>query len=133
MERQLATTRDAAVYRRTLAILEVSRGMPVARVAERLGVARRAVCNWIETYRGAGDPAALADSPRSGRSSLWTEDMRGSLRSLLANHAPDELGYPAVDWTVPLLREHLADGMGRKLSDDTIRRELQREIGRAHV
>lgn len=126
LERQLATTRDAAVYRRTLAILEVSRGMPVAQVAGRLGVARRTVYNWIETYRGAGDPAALADSPRSGRPSQWTEDMRGSLRSLLANHAPDDWGYPAVDWTVPLLRGHPANGMGRKLSDDTIRRELQR-------
>ena len=125
-ERQLATTRDAAVYRRTFALLEVSRGTPVAQVADRLGVARRTAYNWIETYREAGDPLALADSPRSGRPSLWTEDVRRSLRSLLADHAPDELGYPAVNWTVPLLREQLWRGTGRTLSDDTIRRELQR-------
>jgi transposase len=126
LRRQLAATRDAAVYRRTLAILEVARGAPVAQVAERLGVARRSVYNWIESYREAGDPAALAGASRSGRPSLWTEDLRGSLRSLLADHAPDGLGYPAVNWTVPLLREHLGHGTGRKLSDDTIRRELQR-------
>jgi transposase len=126
LERQLATTRDAAIYRRTLAILEVARGTPVTQVAERLRVVRRTVYNWIETYREAGDPVGLADSPRSGRPRLWTEDLRGLLRSLLADHAPDELGYPAVNWTVPLLREHLRRGTGRALSGDTIRRELQR-------
>lgn len=126
LRRQLAATRDAAVYRRTLAILEVDRGVPVAHVAERLGVARRSVYNWIESYRRTGDPAALADAPRSGRPSLWTDELRGLLRTLLAEHAPDELGYPAVNWTVPLLRDHLDHGTGRRLSGDTIRRELQR-------
>jgi transposase len=126
LNRQLATTRDASVYRRTLAILEVSRGVPVAQVADCLGVARRTVYNWIESSREAGDPAALADAPRSGRPSLWTEDSRGLLRSLLADHAPDELGYPAVNWTVPLLRQQLGHSTGRTHSDDTIRRELQR-------
>lgn len=126
LERQLATTRDASVFRRTLAVLEVCRGVPVAQVADRLRVARRTVYLWIDSYREAGDPAALVDAPRSGRPSLWTEDSRGLLRSLLADHAPDELGYPAVNWTVPLLRQHLGHSTGRAPSDDTIRRELQR-------
>jgi transposase len=36
------------------------------------------------------------------------------------------MGYFAAQWTVPLLREYLARRTGRPLSDDTIRRELQR-------
>ena len=41
-------------------------------------------------------------------------------------HAPDQLGYPAVNWTVPLLREALQDGTGHWVSDDTVRRALDR-------
>jgi hypothetical protein len=36
------------------------------------------------------------------------------------------MGYDAVNWTVPLLQEHLRTCAGRWLSDDTIRRELDR-------
>jgi transposase len=100
--------------------------VPVARVADRLGVARRTVYYWIDSYREAGDPAALTDAPRSGRPSLWADDSRALLRSLLADHAPDALGYPAVNWTAPLLREHLGQSTGTTPSDETIRRELQR-------
>jgi transposase len=44
----------------------------------------------------------------------------------LLSCSPQERGYFAAQWTVPLLREHLARRPGRPLSDDTLRRELQR-------
>jgi hypothetical protein len=40
--------------------------------------------------------------------------------------SPQDLGYPAVDWSVPLLRAYLRDGGGEPPSDDTIRRALRR-------
>ena len=39
---------------------------------------------------------------------------------------PQDLGCPHVSWTVPLLQEYLYRWGGRRLSDDTIRRELDR-------
>ena len=125
LQRQLRDTSDARVYRRTLAVLESSRGQSVAQIAETLGVTRQSVYNWIEAYAEAADPDALVDAERSGRPSSWTEDLRGLLRSLFAQ-APDQLGYFAVNWTVPLLQEQIEHQTGQRLAEDTIRRELDR-------
>ena len=99
---QLKETPDAHLYRRTLALLEVGRGQSIAQVAETLGVTRQSVYNWIASYVPAHDPHALQDEPRSGRPSFWTEDHQVVLR-WLRDHPPDEFGYFAGDWTVPLL------------------------------
>jgi transposase len=125
LQRQLKGTRDARVYRRTLAVLEYSRGQPIARIAQALGVTRQSVYNWVEAYTQTHDPTALDDDDRSGRPSLWTEDVRALLQTLFAQ-APDRRGYFAVSWTVPLLQEEIAHCTGQVLSDDTIRRELDR-------
>jgi transposase len=125
LRRQLRQTSDARVYRRTLAIPEVAQGKPVAQVARALGVARRAAHYWVEGYCRSCDPAALLEGDRPGRPTLWTEQARGLLQELLAGE-PDERGYEAVNWTVPLLRQELRHAAGARLSDDTIRRELRR-------
>jgi transposase len=125
LERQLQATRDARVYRRTLAILEYSRREPACHIARRLGVSRQSVHNWVTAYAQAHDPGALADADRPGRPSLWTEDLRALLRALF-DQAPDERGYFAANWTVPLLREEVEHCTGRRLSEDTLRRELDR-------
>jgi transposase len=126
LRRQLRHTRDARLYRRTLAILEVSRGQPIAQVAQSLGVTPRSIYSWIEHYREAFDPTALIDSDRSGRPSLWTEDLTALLRTLLVDHTPDQLGYSAVEWTATLFQEHLEHGTGQEISETTLRRELHR-------
>jgi transposase len=125
LQRQLQTTPNARVYRRTLAVLEYSRGQPIARIAQTLDVTRQSVYNWIGAYAQDHDPSALGDDDRSGRPSLWTEDMRAFLQALLTQ-APDQRGYFAVNWTVPLLQEEIKHCTGQALSDDTLRRELDR-------
>jgi transposase len=125
-QRQLQHTHDARLYRRTLAILEVRRGKPVAQVAQSLGVTRCAIYHWIEHYREAFDPTALADRDRCGRPSLGTEDLAVLLRTLLGDSTPNPLGDSAVEWTVTLLQEHLEHCTGQRCSDPTIRRELHR-------
>jgi transposase len=127
LQRQLRATRDARLFRRALAVLEVARGEPVASTARRLGVTPRAVYHWLGTYAQAHDPAALRDSDRPGRPALLTAADRELLRELLLGWSPQDLGYFATDWTVPLLQEHLARCTGRRPSDDTIRRELERQ------
>jgi transposase len=123
LERQLRSTSDARVYRRTLAVLEVTRGRPAADVARALGVTRQALHNWIAAYARHFDPLALADAPRTGRPPLWTPGLRQVLRAALAE-PPDRLGYRATGWTVPLLREHLAGRAGVRPSDAALRRWL---------
>jgi transposase len=125
LQRQLKQTQDARVYRRTLALLDYSRGEPISHIAGRLGVTRQSVYNWIAAYAEASDPWSLVDDQRPGRPSLWTDEMRAMLQALLEQR-PDQLGYFAVNWTVPLFQDALAAYTGRRPSADTIRRELDR-------
>ncbi len=125
LQRQLRATRDARVYRRTLAVLQASRGQPIAQIARMLDVTRQSVHHWVGAYTQSHDPGDLSDEGRTGRPSLWTQDLRALLRRLF-EQAPDQLGYFAVNWTVPLLREQIEHSTGQRRADDTIRRELAR-------
>jgi transposase len=127
LQQQLKHTRDAALYRRTLAILEIDQGKAPAVVAEELGVTRQSVYNWVEIYAQSYDPLSLVDEARSGRPSSWTPDFAELLTKLL-KESPGQWGFQAVDWTVPLLRQQLASWDGRWLAEDTIRRRLH-ELG----
>jgi transposase len=125
LQRQLLETRDARLYRRTLAILELDRGRTVADIACMLGVTRQSVYNWFAAYTQAFDPAALDEEPGRGRHPLLDEDQEHLLEALLAL-SPQDLGHPRVSWTVPLLQEALEVFTGQRASDDTLRRALRR-------
>jgi transposase len=125
LERQLHDTHDARVYRRTLAILEVAHGEPVSAVARRLRVTPRVVYYWVEAYAQDHDPDALRDQDRPGRPCLLAQRDRARLLDLL-RQSPQDLGYAATEWTVPLLQAHLTSRAGLHLSEDTVRRELHR-------
>jgi transposase len=125
LQRQLKRTQDARVYQRTLAILDYDRGESISHIARRLGVTRQSVYNWIAAYAEAAEPESLVDDARSGRPTLWTEDVRAVFQTLL-EQTPDQLGYFAGNWTVPLFQDALAGYTGRRPSEDTIRRELDR-------
>src|SRR6266576_4425156 len=107
LQQQVKHTRDAALYRRTLAILEIDQGKSPAVVAEELGVTRQSIYNWIEVYARVYDPLSLLDEARSGRPSSWTPDFVELLPKLL-KESPRQWGFQAVNWTVPLLRQQLA-------------------------
>src|SRR5436305_154537 len=125
LRRQLAETRDARLYRRTLAVLEFDHGRPAADIARMLGVTRKAVYDWVAAYSQALDPAALADESGRGRPALLDEDDEHLLEAFLAL-SPQDLGYPQVSWTAPLLRRALDFITGRQVSEDTLRRALRR-------
>ena len=122
---QLRRADRASDYRRLLAVLELGRGKSVAHVADLLRVTRQSVYNWASAFAARPDPEALRGHYGIGRPSSWTDRLRALLLASLEQR-PDELGYAGVNWTVPLLQEHLDRRGGRRLSDDTIRRELDR-------
>ena len=123
LEQQLRAARDAGLYRRTLAILEAAGGRPIAEIARLLRTSRRSVHYWVASYEHARDPTCLADHRGGNNPSLWTEELRAALLASLGRR-PEQLGYQAVEWTVPLLREHLASCAGRRPSETAIRRQL---------
>jgi transposase len=123
LEQQLQDTRNAGLFRRTLAILETAGGRPIAEIARLLRISRRIVYYWIDSYDRGRDPTCLVDRRGGNRPSLWTEERQAILRGSLAQR-PDQFGYQAVEWTVPLLREHLAQWDRERPSSTAIRRQL---------
>jgi len=122
---QLRRAERASYYRRLLALLELDRGKSVAEVADLLRVTRQSVSNWARSFAACPDPAILQDQYGVGRPSAWTQELQALLRAGLERR-PDELGCAGLNWTVPLLRDYLYRCGGRRLSDDTVRRELDR-------
>lgn len=125
LRRQLAEARDVHQYRRILAVLEFDHGRPVADIARMLGMSRQSIYNWIEAYVQDHDPTALEDEEGRGRHRLLDEDQEHLLEALLAT-APQQLGYPHVNWTVPLLQEVLEIATDQAVSESTLRRALHR-------
>jgi transposase len=123
LEQQLRSTRDAGLFRRTLAILEAASGRSIAEIARLLRTSRVSVYHWIDCYDQARDPTCLADHRGGNRPSLWTEELQAVLRSSLGQR-PDHFGYQAVEWTVALLQEHLALWAGERPAATSIRRQL---------
>jgi transposase len=123
LRRAWRTTDDAALCRRIAAVLDVDGGEPMARVAERFGISRRSVSNWIDRVAEGTGPEVLIDRPRSGRPRIWTGEIQDLVRECL-KWQPDSLGYQAVGWTVPLLQDLLSEWKGVVVSADTVRRHL---------
>lgn len=125
LQHQRVETLDARVLRRTLAVLEFDQGRSAQEIALLLGVTRQSVYNWVEDYLHDRDPAALRDEEGRGRPLSLDEDAERLLETFLAD-SPQALGYPQVNWTVPLLQEVLEISTGERRSDDTLRRALRR-------
>lgn len=81
------------------------------------------IARWQQRFEGGGAEALLGQP--CGSRSRWSEEAQAILRKAL-EHSPDELGYLAVNWTVPLLRAHIETEWGQKPSDLQVRRELRR-------
>ena len=99
LEGELARTRDAALFRRILALLEVDAGCPVGQVAQRLRVDRRSVQRWIARYRRQANLEALRHQPGQGRPRRWDPALEARLELALS---PPANGF----W----LRRHGLDG-----------------------
>lgn len=125
LENQLKTARTARLFRRTLAILEASRGKSASEIADLLGVGRRSVYRWIDAYCQGHDPEALLEGSHPGRPRRWDDESEAILQCLLERR-PDDCGYFAVNWTAPLLKEQLECATGQPFSQDMIREELRR-------
>jgi transposase len=126
LEQQLRETTEAGVFRRTLAVLEAAGGEPVAALARLLRTSRTSVYHWLESYRSWPDPGSLTDHRGGNHPTLWTEELQALLAASLEQR-PDDFGYPAVEWTVPLLQEHLARYGGVRPGETALRQQLHQQ------
>ena len=102
-------------------LLLLDRGRSWDDIAGALFCSTRTIARWKDRFERGG-VEALAGRKRGARS-RWSEEAGAILREAL-EHSPDELGYMAVNWTVPLLREHIEKQRGQKPSDQELRRQL---------
>jgi transposase len=121
LEAHLNTAPSNRVYRRVLAILSVHDGTPVLTVAQVLHVHRLSIYNWLRAYSKARDPAVLDDRYHGSRREVWAAEIMAALRTAL-EQPPDAWGYNAVNWTSPLLRQHLEVAFELNVLERTILR-----------
>jgi transposase len=125
LQYELHHAQNAHHYRRILAILQCDKGKSIPEISQMLEVSRRSIYRWLDAYSEVHRPHVLEDAFRSGRPRLCAEQTERFLQELLTS-SPEQFGYAATNWTVPLLQEHVQQMMGQFLSDETVRRELQR-------
>ena len=68
-------------------------------------------------------PLDLVDRRGGNRPTLWDEDLEAALVATL-HRRPTHFGYQALEWTIPLLQEHLENRGGQSVSATSIRRRL---------
>jgi len=112
---------DPAVRLRAHIILLVGEGLSWSLITEALFCSTRTIARWKERFEVGGLDALLGR--QRGLPARWSEQAEAILRDAL-QHSPDVLGYMAVNWTVPLLREHIEKQWGQKPSDQELRRQL---------
>jgi transposase len=103
LRRPWPQARDLRLERRTWAVLQCAEGHAAADIAPRRGGTRPSGYHWLVTYTRSGSTPALVDEQREGRPPRW-EDDEDRLLHALWGCSPQERGYPAVRWTVPLLQ-----------------------------
>lgn len=126
LQRRLHEAAEVSEYRRIVALLAIADGVPAAEVSQWLGVTRQCIYQWRERFRSApGCPSCLLNRPRSGRPPLWDEEAVAVLQTAI-QQLPDELGYPALNWTVGLLQEHMEACLYWRPSEESLRDQLHR-------
>jgi transposase len=114
---------DPAMRARAHIILLLGSGHSWAAVGDALFCSFSTISRWKKRFEDGGADALVG--PPRGRRARWSEGAEAVLREALS-HAPDELGYLAVNWTVGLLREHIEREWGQRPSEEQVRRELRR-------
>lgn len=127
LKERLTQTKDAPELRRIIGILAMTQGMPVMDVACWLGVTRQCVYQWYKRLKcDVPVPNVLCERPKAGRPSFWDNENATTILRVTLQELPDKLGYPAVNWTVGLLQEHIEACLGLCPSEETVRRQLHR-------
>ena len=123
LEAAAAAEKRVRRWKRYQAVLLRGAGMPVAAVAAALRCSQASVYGWTARWRRAG-VTGLREGNHGGGQVKLDETGESVLTELLGSD-PQQRGYQATGWTVPLLRTELAQ-VGYGVGPRTIRRALHR-------
>lgn len=122
LEELITHMHDARPVRRAYALLWLDEGVSMTEVAQRLGVCRQSVYNWVSRFfqcQLRTLKARLTDAPRPGRPCT----AKGIIDPLLApvlDTDPRDLGYGSTVWTAPLLVRYLREQHQVGVSVDSV-------------
>lgn len=124
----MAHTAEAAILRRSQALLWLDQGESVAAVAARLGVSRQLIYYWLDLFHRE-TPADLASRLAVGVRSGRPPTFKGVIDPLIdeaIDHDPRLFGYNSTVWTAPLIAYHLQSEHGHEASVSSVRLALAR-------
>jgi transposase len=123
LEAAVLAEQDVRRWKRYQAVLLLAEGGAPVRVAHALHCSRASVYGWAARWRAQG-VAGLHEGDHGGGKAKLDAAGEAALTTLLATD-PQARGHRATGWTVPLLRDELAQA-GYSVADRTIRRALHR-------
>ena len=122
LQRLVRKSRDSAVIRRALALLQLDTGKRPTEVARVLSAARSSVYRWSNWFAEYGVDGLLS-LPR-GRQKTTVSDPVVQLVSGLLKKPPQAFNYLRTRWSSELLAKEVHRQLGVRIHSSTIRRLL---------
>jgi transposase len=111
--------------RAQMVLLSVEKKLTADEIAEIVRESSVTVLRWLHRYIAEGIQGLL-DAPRSGRSSILTNEFRKRLLEVVRRR-PRSLELEYSMWTLQRLADFMAEDTGVRVSTETIRRALAKE------
>ena len=122
----METEKKARVFKRYQALYLFLTGKTCNEVAEIVGVTKNTVSNIHIVYKNEGING-IPDKSMPGRPSRLNEEQIASLRDLILQKLPVEVGFPAeFNWTAGLIAKYIKREYGYKYSIKGITKILKR-------
>jgi len=111
--------------RAQMVLLSAEKKLTTDEIADIVRESSVTVLRWIHRYIAEGIQG-LMDAPRSGRSSILTDEFRKRLLEVVRRR-PRSLELEFSMWTLQRLADFMAEDTGIRVSTETIRRALAKE------
>jgi len=111
--------------RAQMVLLSAEKKLKADEIADIVRESSVTVLRWLHRYLAEGIQG-LMDAPRSGRSSILTDEFRKRLLEVVRRR-PRSLELEYSMWTLQRLADFMAEDTGIRVSTETIRRELAKE------
>jgi transposase len=111
--------------RAQMVLLSAEKKLTADEIADIVRESSVTVLRWLHRYIAEGIQGLL-DAPRSGRSSILTDEFRKRLLEVVRRR-PRSLELEFSMWTLQRLANFMAEDSGTRVSTETIRRALAKE------
>ena len=111
--------------RAQMVMLSAEKKLTADEIADLVRESSVTVLRWLHRYIAKGIQGLL-DAPRSGRSSILTNEFRKRLLEVVRRR-PRSLELEYSMWTLQRLVDFMAEDTGARVSTETIRRALAKE------